>query len=231
MKRLGRITFTILLLTCVTLPAAAKDRLFLSGGEAADGSYYTYLGLIVPGPGWRQGKGFFQRYWVDRFGYQYDGAVGRVDADVWGGEAALGYVTPTKAGWWSASAGLRYTDTSLTPDDAFASARGSQASAKFQLEADQAVATNWRLGAIGSYTLKQNQYWGRLRLTRQLTSAWSLAGEAIANGNDEIDSIATGLALIWHPATSGWTLGLKSGFRHDDDRDGMYGGIELGTAF
>ena len=175
--------------------------------------------------------GFFQRYWVDRFGYEYDGAPGRVEADVWGGEAALGYVTPTHSGWWSGSVGLRYTDTSLSPDDPDASARGSQASAKFQLETDQEIAPKWRLAAIGSYTIKQNQYWGRLRATRRVSPQWSIAGEAVANGNDETDSIATGLVAIWQPASTRWTIGVKSGYRHEDAQDGVYAGIELGTAF
>ena len=212
-------------------PAAAKDRLFLSGGEASDEEYYTYVGVIAPGPGWKNGKGLFQRYWLDRFGYEYVGGPGLVKAKAWGGEAALGYVTPTPGGWWSASAGLRYTDTSLSPNDPEASARGGQASAKFQLEVDQEVAQDWRVGAIGSYTLKQSQYWGRLRVTRRVSANWSVAGEAVANGNDETDSIASGLVVIWQPPSTSWTLGVKSGYRHQDTADGMYAGIELGMAF
>jgi hypothetical protein len=219
------------LLLMIGPSAAAKDRQFLSGGEAAETDYYTYLGLIVPGPGWKNGKGLFQRYWIDRFGYEYDGAPGQVEARAWGGEAALGYVSPTAGGWWSASAGLRYTDTSLSPDDPEASARGSQASAKFQLEVDQALADDWRIGAIGSYTLKQSQYWGRLRITRRISAHWSVAGEGVVNGNDETDSIASGLVLIWQPSPSSWSLGLKAGYRYQDVSDGGYAGLELGTAF
>jgi hypothetical protein len=222
---------TSLWLSTAPAPVLANERLFLSGGETSEDDYYTYLGLIVPGPGQKNGKGWFQRYWIDRFGYEYDGGPGRIDARAWGGEAALGYVTPTSGGWWSASAGLRYTDTSLSPDDVNASARGGQASAKFQLELDQEVAADWRFGAIASYTLEQSQDWGRLRVTHRLSPQWSLAGEAVANGNDETDSIASGLVVIWQPPATSWTLGLKSGFRHQDTTDGVYAGIEIGTAF
>jgi hypothetical protein len=71
-------------------PVHAGDRIFLAGGEYSDVAYYTYAGLIVRGPGRENGRGFLQRYWVDRFGYEYDGAPGRVEADAFGAEAALG---------------------------------------------------------------------------------------------------------------------------------------------
>lgn len=219
------------LILLTSQPVTAKDRQFLTGGEAAETDYYTYVGVIVPGAGWKNGKGLFQRYWIDQFGYEYNGAPGRVEASTWGGEVALGYVTPNPRGWWSASVGLRYTDTSLSPDDPNASARGTQASAKIQLEIDQALATDWRIGAIGSYTLKQNQYWGRLRITRRVSPHWSLGCEGVVNGNDETDSIASGLVLIWHPPSSSWSLGLKAGYRQQDISDGGFAGIELGNSF
>ena len=40
----------LVLLTCVAGSAAAQDRYFLAGGEAAPASYYSYLGIVLPGP-------------------------------------------------------------------------------------------------------------------------------------------------------------------------------------
>ena len=209
----------------------AEERIFLAGGEYSDVAYYTYAGLIVPGPGRENGRGFLQRYWVDRFGYEYDGAPGRVEADAFGAEAALGYGASSTAGWWTVSLGLRYTNTDLSPDDRSASARGSQLGGKIQLELDQAVAPTWRVGAIASYSNQQDGYWGRLRVMHQATTSTSLGVEFVANGNDEADSTATGLVLGFRPADSKWSVSLKAGYRFQDEDDGAYGGLEFGYGF
>jgi hypothetical protein len=221
-----------LLLTAAPIQVLrADDTYFLSGAEASRSEYYTYLGLIVPGPARENGRGFFQRYWLDRFGYEYIGGPGKVSADVWGGEAALGYGAPTTGGWWSVSVGLRHTDTDLSPDDPEATARGAQTSAKLQIELTQQLATDWRLATIASYTAKQSQYWGRVRLTRQMRPAWRFGAEAIVNGNDESESTAAGMVMVWQPQGSSWTWGLKAGYRFQDYKDSPFAGFELGNAF
>lgn len=228
---LGTLISALLVAALPLLSARADDTYFLSGAETSRSEYYTYLGLIVPGPARDNGRGFFQRYWLDRFGYEYEGGPGDVEADVWGGEAALGYGAPMTGGWWSVSAGLRYTDTDLSPDDPQATARGKQTSAKFQVELDRQIAVGWRLGTIASYTVKQNQYWGRARVTRELAPAWLLGGEVVFNGNDESESTATGMVLVWRPEGSSWSWGLKAGYRFQDYQDSPFAGFELGTAF
>jgi hypothetical protein len=39
------------LLACAAGAAAAEDRYFLAGGEGASASYYSYIGVVLPGPG------------------------------------------------------------------------------------------------------------------------------------------------------------------------------------
>jgi len=184
----------------------AEERIFLAGGEYSDIAYYTYAGLIVPGPGRENGRGLLQRYWVDRFGYEYDGAPGRVEADAFGAEAALGCGASSSAGWWTVSLGLRYTNTDLTPNDRSAS-------------------------AIASYSNQQNGYWGRLRVMHEPTPTTSLGVEFIANGNDEADSTVTGPVLRLQPAGSKWSVNLRAGYRFQDEDDGAYGGLEFGYGF
>ena len=121
------------LLACALAIAAAahgEDRFFLAGGEAADSDYYTYLGVSMPLGPRKDGRGFVQRYWLDRFGYEYDSGSRRIEADVWGGEAAVGYAWSSPRGWSEISAGVRYTDTDLSPDDPSADARATQAIAR-----------------------------------------------------------------------------------------------------
>ena len=55
--------------------------------------------------------------------------------------------------------------------------------------------------------------------------------EALANGNDEADATAIGLVKTFEPGASGFSVGLKAGYRFQDDADGAYGGLELGYSF
>lgn len=212
--------------------ATAQERLVLFGGEIADAAYYSYFGTVLPFGTRANGRGWFQRYWVDAFGYEYEGGPGRVQADVYGLEAAVGYGGSSERGWWSTSLGLRYTDTSLDPDDLGASARGSQLGGKIQVEADGRIAEAWRLGGIASYSNEQNGYWARARLMHGADPSRAFGIEALASGNDEADATAIGLVKTFRPgAGSKWTIGLRAGYRFQDDADGAYGGIELGYGF
>ena len=227
--------FTNLIIAALALSAGvarADDRLFLAGAEYADAAYYTYTGLVLPGPGRENGRGLFQRYWLDRFGYEYLGGPGRVEASAWGAEAALGYGAGSEHGWWAVSLGVRYTDTDLTPDDPDAEARGSQVGGKLQFELEHALSPAWRVGAMASYANQQNGYWGRARLMYGPTPVRSYGIEVVANGNDEADSTAAGLVLTVRPDESKFTVSLKAGYRfQDDDYDGAYGGVEFGYGF
>ncbi len=211
--------------------AHADERYFLAGGEYADAAYYSYAGLIVPGPGRKNGRGFLQRYWVDSFGYEYDGAPGRVEARAVGAEAALGYGASGIRGWWAVSAGLRYTDTDLRPDDPSATARGGQLGGKFQFDGEATLHSQWRAGFIASYATRQDGYWSRLRLTRPVTPAFSGGIELVANGNDEADATAVGAVLGLRPSSTPWSVQFKAGYRFQTDADGAYGGIEFGYGF
>jgi hypothetical protein len=211
--------------------AAADDRYFLAGGEAAPDAYYSYAGVVLPGPMREAGRGLVQRYWLDRFGYEYDGGPGRVKASAHGAEAALGYSAPTSAGWWGAYIGLRYTDTRLSPDDTGAKARGSQTGVKFQLEGEHEFMPAWRANAIASYTSTQDAHWSRLRLMHRTQPTLSLGVEAVAAGNRESSFRSAGVVLVAHPAGAGWSIGLKSGYRRQSGDSGAYGGVEFGVAF
>jgi len=220
----------LLLLGCAGA-ARADERVWLAGAEYSDVAYYTYTGLILPGPKRENGRGFLQRYWLDRFGYEYDGAPGRVEASAWGAEAALGYGAASAGGWWTVSLGLRYTDTDLTPDDPRAQARGSQLGGKLQLELEQPLSADWRIGAIASYSNRQNGYWGRARLMFTPQPARAFGAEVVVNGNDEADSVATGLVLALRPTSSAWSVAFRAGYRFQDEEDGVYGGLEIGYGF
>ena len=227
--KLARILFVLLAGAAGT--AAAQDRYFLAGGEAAPASYYSYMGIVLPGPFSKDGQGFKQRYWVDRFGYEYDGAPGRVKARATGAEAALGYgVSNVEGDWGAIYLGVRYTDTTLTPDDVGAKARGSQTGLRVQLEGERALGTSLRGSGILSYTNEQDAYWARARLMHKMNQDWSVGGEAVAAGNRESDFTSIG-AVFTLQATTKTSVGFKVGYRAQDGENGAYGGIELFVAF
>jgi hypothetical protein len=227
-----KILLSLVVLLATASAAGAEDRLFLAGGEYSDAAYYTYSGLILPGPGPREnGRGFVQRYWVDWFGYQYDGAPGLVEAEAYGAEAALGYGASSEAGWATFSVGARFTNTDLSPDDPTATARGKQWGAKFQVEGERDLAPSWRAGGIASYTVGQDSYWARGRVMRRLDESQALGAEFIANGNTEADATAAGVVYTLQPKASRWSVNLKAGYRFQQDADGAYGGLEFGYGF
>jgi hypothetical protein len=220
------------LAACSTTSATAADRLLLVGGEVADAAYYGFVGTLLPFGNRRDGRGWYQRYWIDAFGYEYDGGVGRVQADAHGFEAALGYGGSDELGWWSVSAGLRHTDTELEPDDRNASARGSQLGGKLQVDFERTLSATWRVAGIASWTSEQSGYWLRARLMHGAAASGAFGFEAIANGNDEAEATAVGLVRTFKPeASSRFSVGLKAGYRFQQDADGAYGGVEIGYAF
>jgi hypothetical protein len=226
------ILLSLVVLLATASAAFAQDRLFLAGGEYSDAAYYTYSGLILPGPGPREnGRGFVQRYWIDWFGYQYDGAPGLVDAEAYGAEAALGYGASSESGWATFSVGARFTNTDLSPNDPTATARGKQWGAKFQVEGERDLAPSWRAGGIASYTAGQDSYWARARVMRRLDESQALGAEFIANGNTEADATAAGVVYSVQPKASRWSVNLKAGYRFQQDADGAYGGLEFGYGF
>jgi hypothetical protein len=209
----------------------AGDRLLLGGGEWAGNAYYSYVGTVLPLGKRTDGRGFVQRYWLDRLGYEYDGAPGRIEADAWGAEAAVGYVTSSAAGWLETSVGLRYTDTDLSPDDPGAGARGRQTGAKLQIQGERSIGGAWRAGAIASWANQQNNYWGRVRLTRSAGERSAVGGEVIAWGNDEGDATSAGLVMTLRTPADRWSVGLRGGYRWQDEEDSGYAGVELGYGF
>lgn len=211
--------------------AHAGDRILLAGGEAGDTDYYSYVGLALPLGSRQDGRGFVQRYWLDRFGYEYDSGSTRIEADAYGAEAAVGYVWSSPRGWSEASVGARYTDTDLDPDDPSAEARGSQLGAKVQFQGEWSVAAPWRVGLIASWANQQSAYWSRARLMRQVAPRTALGAEVVAGGNDESRSTAAGAAMTLRPGETDWSIGLHAGYRWQEESDSIYAGIELGYSF
>lgn len=222
------VTATIVLMNMASTSVCAEGRALLGGGEASRGAFYTYAGTVLPLPG--SNKGWVQRYWLDYFGYRYDGPPGEVDARAWGGEALAGYRWSSGSSWGAAFAGLRYTDTHLSPDDPGSNVRGSRLGIKLQLEGEMPVAPAWRAGAIGSFAFAQSGYWARLRVQRELPNGWLLGPEVVIAGNPDYYSRSYGLALSGLRWVGGHAA-FKAGYRDESSGHSAYVGVELFREF
>ncbi len=220
------------LAACFSIPAAAQENTWFAGAEGSETSYSGYVGLIVPSDGLaEQGSGWFQRYWVDTFGYEYLGQPGLIEAEAYGAEAAIGWSASSADGYGAISIGYRFVDTELTPDDVTANARGGKSGAKIQFDGERRFSADWKAQVIASYTTSFDGYWSRMRLLNTSNASVHMGLEVAAQGNDEYDAWLTGLVAVFQPSDGAWSVALKAGYRFQDELDGAYGGLELSRRF
>lgn len=214
--------------------ALAGEKLFLAGAEGGAGdteNYYTYVGLVAPLFGEHLGNGLVQRYWIDFLGYSYE-TFQEIDAQAVGLEGALGYQTSGQAGWAAVYAGLRYNNTSLSPDDPGNRNRGEHVWVKSQLEGELNLAETWKLGGIASYTFSAESYWLRARLLHRLDQSLSTGPEAVFMGDPNYRAWQFGWVVTGFEPVPEVVVGVKIGVRITEGAgvDGLVG-LELAKLF
>lgn len=225
-SRACRLNLT-LLLGFAWAGAAAQERHLYLGGEGSGRDFYTYAGTTVPFPRNRIGNGWVQRYWLDYYGYQYEGGPGKVDARAWGLEGLLGYTTTTAGGaWGGVYMGARYSSTDLSPNDPAAEVNGGAFGAKLQIEGETPVATNLRLSGIASYVTATSGYWARARALYAMPNGLRTGPEMVVAGNPEYDAQRYGL-VVGGFRVLGATLDLKGGYSTGSSGSSAYGGLEV----
>ena len=233
-----RIIFAVMLLCLLiqSAPGRCGDRLFLGGVEGGNGvdslNYYTFAALIMPFPNNNLGDGFVQKYWVDFIGYDYVGDVDTIKATAPGVEGALGYQMSGPVWWCSAYAGLRYSNTRLSPDNPESRTRGSQTRVKLQVEGERTIASRWKINAIGSYILKSDSYFIRWRGAHRIYKQVYTGPEMVVLGDPDYRIWQWGwFAAGFEPAPK-WTAGIKAGVKKiEKAQTGGYLGIELTRLF
>ncbi len=224
----------ILILPSISSNALAGEKIFITGIEGGAGdseNYYTYAGLIAPLFGEHLGNGLVQRYWIDFFGYSYD-TNRTIDAQAIGLEGALGYQTSGPAGWAGAYLGLRFNNTSLSPDDPGNRNDGGHVWPKGQLEGQWNFADTWTLGGIASYTFTADGYWMRARLLHQLKQGLSTGPEAVFMGDPNYRAWQFGWVVTGFKPAPKVEIGVKVGVRITENA-GVNGliGLELVKLF
>jgi hypothetical protein len=214
-------------------PALAGEPAALTGLEVARDSQYAYLGVVLPLPGQDPGRGLVQRYWLDYLTYRYEKTPTQdIDAEVLGGEAALGYQKSSERGGWGVYLGARYADTRLDPDDLSHEGRGGHWYAKLQLDGEVALGQGWRLGGIVSHVVDHDAFWARVRLQTPLAQRWQVGPEFIAQGDPNYRAYKLGVFVGNIRVGTDSALTLKAGAsKSEDDSASPYAGVELYLPF
>ena len=210
-------------------PVMARDWLMLAGAEASKDAGYIYAGVMAPIKDTGFGTGFMQRYWLDWLTYQYDNSDDNITARAPGAAASIGYNHSHTRGYNTGWVGIAYRNTSLSPDDKGADARGAQWGIKFQVESDYHLDDRWLAAGIASFTTSTQGYWVRGRLLRRLHARFRVGPEAIFQGGPDYSSQKYGIAAIGIQLDEKTDMGLKGGVEVSDDNGSSgYIGIEFG---
>ena len=212
--------------------AQAGDRLFLTGAEGGNGTdslnYYTFAAVIAPLPNNNLGDGFVQKYWGDFIGYDYVADNDTIKATAPAIEGALGYQRSGSKWWSSAYAGIRYSNTRLSPDNPDSSTRGSQIRIKLQIEGERTLVSRWKINAIGSYILTSNSYYVRWRGSYRLYNEVFTGPEAIVLGDPDYRIWQWGWVVAGFEPAPKWTAGIKTGIKKIvKGQTGGYIGVEF----
>lgn len=213
------------LLVTAAAPRAESEVLALVGGEAGENSNYAYAGAIVPIES--GGEGFAARFWGDRSAYSYESGGDEIEAEAYGAEAALAYRWNGEWGYASASAGVRYRDTELSPGDPDNESEGGHT--------DIAVATNGRAHVSESYDITwnasheidQQNTFARAGLDREITPDWRLGLDATRVSGRDYGETKVGLTSETRLSDTASLSARAGGARNDDGDEGGYVGLGL----
>ena len=227
--------FKLLLLTCLislSKSGYAGENLFLTGAEVTSASStYLYLGTALPLPGSNLGNGFVLHLWADYQTYSYEAGAIDIDAEIKGLSAALGYHGSGEDNWWDVRLGVVRSDTSLSPNDPGNDSAGTDTSLKFQMEGEKRLSTDFKMLGNFEYIFDRSAHWTRARfLTRNTDNTYD-GPEIIYQGDDSYSAWQLGWALTEMPLSKQWSMGLKAGFRFDENDTSVYAGIELSTPY
>lgn len=204
-------------------PAVAEPLQVFVGGEGSSSQAYAYVGALQP---WRDTESrWATRYWLDAQHYEYDTNGRTIVGKAIGFSPAIVRSFPFEQGYVALSAGLRFGNTRLSPDDPGNEQRGFKTSLPVQIDGQFRVNATTFSG-IASSEPDVGSYWTRARVVRaHLLGPLSLGVEVIAKGSDEYSATQAGILL------GGEQVTVKMGTSRQDGRStGAYLGVEVGMA-
>ncbi len=215
-----RLAVCLALLSVLALgrPAAARDILALSGGDATTrGDVYGYIGAVIPlnESGKLGEEGWLLRLWGAGQAIQYT-RQGTTNVDAVGGigEIAIGRTLVARGNTWlNAYLGYIFQAFDTSPNDPLTTLDRNHG-LKVQAEFNTDIGNDWGIELMGSYTVFLNQYWTRIRPYIRVTDTISIGPELSPFGGKEWDNIRFGGFVEGIPIGKA-LVGLKAGGERD----------------
>ena len=211
-----------------TAPAESQV-LELAGAEVGGDSSYVYVGAIAPLPGEDDGHGWAARFWGDRGTYSYETNGQTIDAETIGGEAAAVYRWAGDWGYASASAGVRYRDTDLSPNDPGNESDGGHTDVSLatngRAHVNDKVDATWNV----SQEVEQNNSFVRAGVDRDIGNGWRVGVDATRVSGDTYGENRAGLTAERRINDRSSISGRAGAARTDDGAGSGY--IGLGIAY
>lgn len=220
----------LLLLACLTVPGItrAADNLLLTGAELTTApSDYWYLGTALPLPGSNLASGFVLHLWADYQTYAYAAGTAEIDARINSLSAAIGYHGGGEDRWWNVRLGAVQSDTRLTPADPGNDSAGVDTNFRLQLEGEKRLSTDFKMVGNFEYIFGRAAHWTRVRLLTRNDDNTYDGPELIYQGDAAYSAFQLGWVLSEIPLNTDWSLGVKAGFRFDENDTAVYSGVEL----
>jgi hypothetical protein len=216
---------------------------FFSGVDVADGSTYTYDGVIVAWNGDLARDGVLFRLYGSWVGYDRDPG----DGTGWQGDAMVGYRFTRGPVWGSIFIGVDVQDYDLDPDDPNERVRGTETGFKVAADLSTAYGSPIYASIAGNYSTAFDSYWvrGRLGVFRSKVT-WGAEGSAFGNIDYEAQRLGGFVTLHdlnpfrYRPFDLTFSLGHQ--FVNDDNGgggivggfgggEGLYGTIAFSMVF
>ena len=215
-----------------TSGASAGD-VFL-GANTREDAWYTYAGANYSINQDNTANGFLLHGLAGYGEYEYDTALGGVDAELSEFDLGLGYQWFISGHRVSLIGSLNMVDHDLSgngTDLANNFVNGDETGFKPKLDIWNTDASSYLYGGTFTYSTAYDSYWNRVVFARNLGPIF-LGPEFIVQGNEEYEEVRTGLALLGLKLGM-FDVGASVGYSWADpkqgtsDQEGAYGTIHM----
>lgn len=224
--------------TPAAIETAATAGDVFTGINAREDAWYSYLGVNYALNGDKSAEGFLVHSMFGYGGYEYDTALGGVDADLSEFDFGIGYQWVLPAHRLSLIGCYNWVEHDLSGnpiDIADNDSAGSSSGFKAKLDIWNTDASDYLYGGTATYSTANEDYWSRVLVARNMGN-YFLGPEVIAQGNEDYDEYRLGLAIAGLKLGCA-NLGVSVGYawaeadQATDEQDSIYASLHVSFAF
>lgn len=229
-RRLKLILAMTLISSCLIGPALAQDRPVVFGGGFIADDHFGYAGALIPLPGAQPDHGWAVRPVASVGAYDYRRGATDIDADYFNLEMSLVNRRSGDWGYLNLGAGVRYSDTDLSPADPQNPREGQQWDGMVSIDGAR-YSGAWRVSGYASYAFNIEDYYIRGEVSRAVRpNGLRLGLETIIEGDPTYDRQSLGAVAAFQPMT-GTEVRVSVGGRIGDRDTEPYLAIGLSRSF